>query len=95
MNRIRPLLSELVAPAQASFIPGRQSSDNILVALELIHTIKRCKSRNGLLAIKIDLEKAYDRISWDFLRETLLAFGFSQKWVKLIMLYRGRTQLVT
>lgn len=66
VNRLRPLLNDLVGPAQVSFIPGRQSSDNILVAQELIHTIKRCKSKRGLMSIKIDLEKAYDRVSWSF-----------------------------
>lgn len=55
MNRIRPLLHDLVAPTQVSFIPGRQAADNIILAQELIHTIRRCGSKNGLMAIKIDL----------------------------------------
>lgn len=57
---------------QASFIPRRQASDNIFVAQEVIHTIRRSVSKNGLMAIKIDLEKAYDRVRWDFLRATPL-----------------------
>lgn len=76
-------LDSLGAPTQASFIPKRQASDNLCIAQEVIHTIRRSKSRNRLMAIKIDL--AYDRISWVFLRETLFSFPFYEKWVELIM----------
>ncbi|OMO86542.1 reverse transcriptase [Corchorus capsularis] len=85
VNRLRPLFDKLVGPLQSSFIPGRQSADNVFIAQEMIHTIKRSKSKLGLMTIKIDLEKAYDRICWDFLRDTLIAFGFPDSWVKLIL----------
>lgn len=85
VNRLRPMLNDLIAPFQATFIPGRQAADNIMVAQEIIHTIRRSKSKNGLMALKIDLEKAYDRVRWDFLQETLVYFGFPDSWVKLIM----------
>ncbi|OMO56897.1 reverse transcriptase [Corchorus capsularis] len=79
------LIPKLIGPLQSSFIPGRQAADNILVAQEMIHTIRKSRGKNGLMAIKIDLEKAYDRISWDFLKETLMMFGFPQPWINLIM----------
>lgn len=85
VNRLRPLLSDLVGPLQSSFIPGRQAADNIFIAQEIIHTIKKSRSKNGLMAIKIDLEKAYDRVSWTFLRDTLVAFNFPPSWIKLII----------
>ncbi|OMP00911.1 reverse transcriptase [Corchorus capsularis] len=85
VNRIRPHLGDLIAPTQVSFIPGRQAADNILLAQELIYTIRRCSSKNGLMAVKIDLAKAYDRVNWSFLRDTLREFGFSDKWIRLIM----------
>lgn len=37
------------------------------------------------MVFKIDLEKAYDRISWDFLRDTLILVGFARKIVNVIM----------
>lgn len=37
------------------------------------------------MAIKIDMEKAYDRVRWDFLKETLQVFGFPDSWITLIM----------
>ncbi|KAK4254761.1 hypothetical protein QN277_010094 [Acacia crassicarpa] len=65
--RLKPLLPQVIAPNQCSFVPGRHSSDNIIVAQEVIHTMRSLKQRKGFLAIKIDLEKAYDRVNWKFL----------------------------
>lgn len=37
------------------------------------------------MAIKIDLEKAYDRIIWDFLENTLQEAGFNNELTRNIM----------
>ena len=60
--RIRPHLDTIVSPYQVAFIPGRRGVDNAIIVQELIHTIKRAKRKYGVMAIKIDLEKAYDKI---------------------------------
>ncbi|GKD38993.1 hypothetical protein Tco_1259200, partial [Tanacetum coccineum] len=55
---------------ESAFIPERHIQDNILIAQELL---KGYKSKNGARrrALKIDIQKAYDTISWDFLKEVL------------------------
>lgn len=85
VNRIRPLLNDLISPLQSSFIPGRGTRDNILIAQEIIHYISHTRSQQGALAFKIDLEKAYDRVNWEFLANTLNDFGFPERIIKLIM----------
>lgn len=85
MNRIRPFLMDFISPLQSSFILGRGTHDNILVAQVIMHFIHRNKSRKGAMAFKIDLEKAYDRVDWNFLKLTLEDFGFPLAIVKLIM----------
>lgn len=85
VNRLRPMLSELVSPNQSSFIPGRTTTDNIIITQEIIHTLRSKKGKIGGMVLKIDLEKSYDRISWDFIRHTLKEFNLNPIWVNLIM----------
>ncbi|KAL8129329.1 LOW QUALITY PROTEIN: hypothetical protein V2J09_018484 [Rumex salicifolius] len=69
--RLQPLMSNLVGPMQSSFIPGRFITDNIIVVQELVHSMKRKTGRKGWMLLKLDLEKTYDRIIWDFIEDTL------------------------
>src|ERR1044072_6381284 len=85
VNRLRPFLQDLIGPLQNSFIPGRGTVDNAIVLQEIIHHMKRGKNKNKNIIFKLDLEKAYDSVSWEFLRDTLLFFGFPQTTIELIM----------
>uniref|UniRef100_A0A2N9HIV3 CCHC-type domain-containing protein n=1 Tax=Fagus sylvatica TaxID=28930 RepID=A0A2N9HIV3_FAGSY len=76
VSRIRPLLSNLISPFQTAFIPGRRGVDNVIITQELIHSLHKKKGRKGFFILKIDLEKAYDRLEWSFIREVLLFFNF-------------------
>lgn len=60
--RIRPFMSRLVGPCQSGFVPSRQSGDNIIVVQEIFHSMRSKTGRKGWMVIKIDLEKAYDRL---------------------------------
>lgn len=63
VNRLRPMLDSIINPAQASYIPGRQISDNIIVVQEVLSKFKKCRGNKGYLAWKVDLSKAYDRLN--------------------------------
>ncbi|KAK4258521.1 hypothetical protein QN277_004963 [Acacia crassicarpa] len=84
-QRLKGVLNDLISPYQASFIKGRHIQDNLLVGQELLHIMHKNRSKQGLMAIKIDLEKAYDRIRWDFLRLVLLEVGFEESFIDLVM----------
>lgn len=85
VNRLRGVLGGLISNFQNAFVPGRQISDNILLAHELIECIKRKrKGKKAMFALKLDMSKAYDRVNWDFLVKVLDRMGFSPKWVNLI-----------
>lgn len=75
----------MIRKTQSSFVPGRHTTDNIIVVQEVIHTMCISKRKEGMLAVKIDLEKGYDRIKWAFLYQVLQEIGFPGSWVHLIM----------
>lgn len=82
---LRPLLGKLVSPNQVSFIPGRHISDNIMIAQEMIHKCKQSKGNKGYMIWKVDLSKAYDKLSWSFVEKVLYEIQFPDNLVKLIM----------
>ena len=42
-------------------------------------------SKEKSMFIKLDMAKAYDRVSWEFLQKILLTFGFVEEWVDWII----------
>lgn len=85
VNRIKPLLPILTSNTQTSFVPGRQITDNIVIVQEVLHTMKHKQGRKGFMTIKIDFEKAYDRLKWSFIRDTLTKMNFPLRMINVIM----------
>ena len=83
--QIRLLLGKLISPVQTTFVSGRRGTDNVMIAQELFHALDKKKGKTGFMAIKLDLEKAYDKLEWSFIYRVLQAFHFPQKIFKLIM----------
>lgn len=66
-------------------MPNRQIISNIMIVQEVIHSMRNQSNRNCMLASKVDLEKAYDRLNWSFIREMLLLVEFPRQLVDIIM----------
>ena len=60
--RLRPFLDKLISPLQAAFVPGRKGINNVIIAQEIIHSLGKKKGKTGYMSLKIDLEKAYDKL---------------------------------
>ncbi|XP_074277364.1 secreted RxLR effector protein 78-like [Silene latifolia] len=85
-SRLKKVMSFLVGDFQNGFIPGRNISDNILISHELFHHIgKKTRGNDGLLTFKVDMSKAYDRLDWNFLRQTFTSMQFPHSFINLIM----------
>lgn len=67
-NRIRSILPSIIMKNQSAFVPGRSITDNVLVAFEVLHYMRRKKSGEGELALKLNVSKAYDRVDWCFFK---------------------------
>lgn len=83
---MQPLLPTLIDNYQNAFVQGRQMMDNTFISHELLHTINKQRSGSRFLAaLKIDMNKAYDRVDWLFLTKVLYAYGFPANWIHLIL----------
>jgi hypothetical protein len=85
VTRLKIVIPKLVSPFQTGFVPGRNIHENIIVAKEMVHTMHRSKGRKGYFAIKVDLSKAYDKLSWEFVWRVLVEIKLPDKLINIIM----------
>jgi hypothetical protein len=83
--RLRLILNSIIKPYQGSSLPGRGTSDHAIVLLEIIHFMRKSKKKKGFVAFKLELEKAFDKFNWDFLKSCLHDFGFPDATTRLSM----------
>ena len=62
----------------------RAIHDNILVTHEVMNKFHHLKGKQGYVALKLDMEKAYDRIERDFLSHCLQSMNFHPTWIAWI-----------
>ncbi|XP_039022529.1 uncharacterized protein LOC120155005 [Hibiscus syriacus] len=74
VQRLKNLLPDLITLNQTAFVKGRNIIDNTLLAQDLVKGYGR-NSISPRCAIKIDLQKAFDSLDWDFLSSILNAIG--------------------
>ncbi|XP_019168052.1 PREDICTED: uncharacterized protein LOC109163801 [Ipomoea nil] len=85
--RMKPLMENIISESQSAFISERLITDNILIAAEVGHYLNRKQcGLAGWGALKLNMAKAYDRMEWPFLESMLMALGFVDRWVRLLMM---------
>lgn len=80
--RLKKVLSEIIDSRQSTFLEGRGLLDNVLVANEVLEEAKRAKK--SCIFFKVDYEKAYDLVKWEFIYYMLGRLGFCDKWIPWI-----------
>ncbi|KAK1612923.1 hypothetical protein QYE76_036596 [Lolium multiflorum] len=92
-TRLSPIAPWTIICSQSAFIKGLHIHEGVISLQEIIQESKSMKLRGVFL--KLDFEKAYDRVNWPFLREILLGKGFEPAWVHraLSLVLGGQTAI--
>jgi hypothetical protein len=69
INRMTGIASKLISPSQTTFMPGRNIMKGVVMLHGTIHEIHQKKMSEVIL--KLDFEKTYDKVNWEFLHQTL------------------------
>jgi hypothetical protein len=81
-NRITEITKKVISPTQTTFLPERNIMEGLIILHKTIHEMHRRKQSGVLL--KLDFEKAYDKINWTFVQQTRRMKGFSSTWRKWV-----------
>ncbi|RVW53160.1 LINE-1 reverse transcriptase-like [Vitis vinifera] len=78
-NRLKKVIGKVVSIDQNAFVMGRQILDASLIANEVIDAWQK-REEKGLI-YKLDIEKAYDSLNWQFFMKVMRKMGFGSKWL--------------
>ncbi|GKV48782.1 hypothetical protein SLEP1_g55573 [Rubroshorea leprosula] len=82
-NRLCKVLDTIIGEQQMAFIKGRQLVDGVVIANEVIDEAKKRKKKSSLF--KVDFEKAYNKVCWNFIDYMLSRMGFCdtrKRWIQ-------------
>ncbi|WMV33971.1 hypothetical protein MTR67_027356 [Solanum verrucosum] len=79
-ERLKKVMHKLVNKQQMAFIKSKRIMDAVLIANKCIDSRKKDK-QPGILC-KLDIQKAYDHLNWNFLMKMMQMMGFAQRWLK-------------
>lgn len=82
-HRLLSILSTLIKPDQTGFTKGRQASDTTGRVIDIIHYAGSCRVPSLLLSL--DAEKAFNRVHWGYMTQTLKKCGFSSPILSTIL----------
>ncbi|XP_021848075.2 uncharacterized protein [Spinacia oleracea] len=85
--RLRQILPDLIFENQGGFVHGRYIVHNIMVVQDLVRHYGRKGVKPSCL-MKIDLQKAYDTVDWNFLKDMLTYLDFPEQFVNLALLQK-------
>ena len=84
-NMLRSVMEKIISKSQGTFIRGRQTLDLVLIANECLDS--RLSFGDQGIICKMDLEKSYDHVNWDFLLYMQRRCGFGEKrcsWIAIV-----------
>ncbi|XP_039138794.1 uncharacterized protein LOC120276131 [Dioscorea cayenensis subsp. rotundata] len=83
-NRLKDVLPKVIGREQCGFVSNRSPFDNIIALQEVVHSMDRDTKNPPRMLVKLDIEKAYDTLSWNATLATLLRMNFPSKWISCV-----------
>ena len=80
-NRIKTTLHKIISLLQSAFVPKRNIQDNSIIAHELFHSFKLKRGKCGFMFLKMDMEKAFDKMEWKLILSIMKHLGFHVIWL--------------
>lgn len=79
-NGLKKMLSTIIFQSQSAFILWTLITNNVIIVYEALHTMAtRQSGKKGIMALKLDMSKACDRIKWNFLEAIMIKMGSGEK----------------
>jgi hypothetical protein len=78
-----PVAKKTIGKNQTRYIKGRNILEGVVILHDVLHELHISKARSMIL--KIDFEKAYNRVRWDFSEQVMVGKGFPQTWISWVM----------
>lgn len=76
VSKLKKFLPKLIIAEQGAFVFGRSISDNNLLVQETLYSMAYSSKGGLLMSLKVDMERIYYRMNWDFVELVLKKFGF-------------------
>ena len=85
-NKLKFFLLAIITKHQSAYTKDWLISNNILVASKTLHCMKKHNSNNsGYMALKLDMNKAYNWVEWSFMEDLMRNMGFDENLIGPIM----------
>ncbi|KAM0052219.1 putative RNA-directed DNA polymerase [Helianthus debilis subsp. tardiflorus] len=81
-NRMKKVIGSVISESQSAFVKGRYTLDSPMILSEMWSWLR--KAGKCAFIFKIDFEKAYDNVNWEFLLDVLRQMGFPSEWCRWV-----------
>lgn len=81
-TRLGSFIGDVLSSSQYGFVPGRSIHTCIALASETINNLHL--GTKGNMAFKVDITKAFDIVSWEFLEYILSCMHFSKRFIEMV-----------